>query len=234
MMTPFSIKRVNAIFVKDWKDLQRNSYVLFTLALPLFFAAWLGRIGADSAEMIAFPIVFALVIAGAFVQAAMVAEEKEKNTLRGLLLSPASLTEVFVGKSLLSAVTTVVVVIGCIWLAEFSVPSLTLFALSIAIALVIFLAIGTLLGLLSRTVMETSIIGMPVMLIFGMSSMFKSMITNEMILTVLDYLPNELLMNIWVGLESGAAVGESFLVLAAWAVVSVGATVVVYRKRRMD
>ena len=43
MMTPFSIKRVNAIFVKDWKDLQRNSYVLLTLALPLFFAAWLGR-----------------------------------------------------------------------------------------------------------------------------------------------------------------------------------------------
>jgi ABC-2 type transport system permease protein len=234
MMTTFSMKRVNAIFVKDWKDLQRNSYVLFTLALPLFFAAWLGRIGADSAEMISFPIVFALVIAGAFVQAAMVAEEKEKNTLRGLLLSPASVAEVFIGKSLLSGVMTLVVVAGCIWLAEFSVPSLPLFALSIVIALVIFLAIGTLLGLLSRTVMETSIIGMPVMLIFGMSSMFKSMITNEAILTVMDYLPNELLMNIWVGLENGAAVGESFLILTVWAVVSVAATVIVYRKRRMD
>ncbi|EMR06479.1 ABC-type transport system involved in multi-copper enzyme maturation, permease component [Bhargavaea cecembensis DSE10] len=234
MMTTFSMKRVNAIFVKDWKDLQRNSYVLFTLALPLFFAAWLGRIGADSAEMIAFPIVFALVIAGAFVQAAMVAEEKEKNTLRGLLLSPASVTEVFVGKSLLSAVSTLVVVVGCIWLAEFNVPSLPLFALSILLGLIFFLAIGTLLGLLSRTVMETSIIGMPVMVIFGMSSMFKSMITNETILTVLDYLPNELLTKIWVGLESGTAVGESFLFLVLWAVGAIAATVIVYRKRRMD
>ncbi|WP_331711551.1 ABC transporter permease [Bhargavaea cecembensis] len=233
-MTTFSLKRVNAIFVKDWKDLQRNSYVLFTLVLPLFYAAWIGRIGSDSAEMMAFPIIFALVIAGAFVQAAMVAEEKEKNTLRGLLLSPASVTEVFVGKSLLSAVTTLVVVIACIWLAEFDVPSLPLFALSILIALVFFLAIGTLLGLLSRTVMETSIIGMPVILIFGMSSMFKSMISNEVILTVLDYLPYELLTKIWVGLESGAAVGEHFLILTAWAVACLVATVMVYRKRRMD
>jgi ABC-2 type transport system permease protein len=234
MMTTFSMKRVNAIFVKDWKDLQRNSYILFTLVLPLFYAAWLGRIGSDSIEMIAFPIIFALVIAGAFVQAAMVAEEKEKNTLRGLLLSPASVTEVLIGKSLLSALTTVVVVIGCIWLAEFDVPSLPLFALSILIALVIFLAIGTLLGLLSRTVMETSIIGMPVMVIFVLPSMFKSVISNEAILTMLDYLPYELLIKIWMGLESGAAVGEHFLLLTAWAVVSIVATVIVYRKRRMD
>ena len=50
MMT-FSIKRVNAIFIKDWKDLQRNSYVIFTLAIPLVFAAWLGRIGEDNVAM---------------------------------------------------------------------------------------------------------------------------------------------------------------------------------------
>lgn len=234
MMTTFSMKRVNAIFVKDWKDLQRNSYVLFTLVLPLFYAAWLGRIGADSAEMIAFPIVFALVIVGSFVQAAMVAEEKEKNTLRGLLLSPASVTEVFVGKSLLSAFVTVVVIIGCIWLAEINVPSLPLFALSILISLIFFLALGTLIGLLSRTVMETSIVGMPVMLIFGMSSIFKSMVSNDAILTVMDYLPNELLIKVWTGLESGASVGGHLLILAFWAVGSILATVIVYRKRRMD
>ena len=39
----FSLKRVQAIFLKDWKDLLKNSYILFTMAIPLAFAAWLGR-----------------------------------------------------------------------------------------------------------------------------------------------------------------------------------------------
>ena len=47
MMT-FSFKRVNAIFIKDWKDLQRNSYIIFTLAIPLVFAALLGRMGEEN------------------------------------------------------------------------------------------------------------------------------------------------------------------------------------------
>lgn len=74
----FSFKRVNAIFIKDWKDLQRNSYILFTLAIPLVFAAMLGRMNAATDVLSTYPINLALIIAGAFIQAAMVAEEKRK------------------------------------------------------------------------------------------------------------------------------------------------------------
>ncbi|SIT74259.1 ABC transporter permease [Edaphobacillus lindanitolerans] len=233
MMT-FSMKRVNAIFLKDWKDMQRNGYVLITLALPLVFAAWIGRMGEGSTSLAAMPITFALVIAGAFVQAAMVAEEKEKNTLRGLLLSPASTMEILVGKSLLSGVSTLVIIIGSIFLADFKVPSLPLFAVSILLGLVTFLAIGTLLGLLSRTVMETSILGTPVMVVFGMAGIFKEMISNETIVAVIDYLPSEQLAAVWSGLENGSEVGSHLLVLTVWAVAAVAVTVVVYKKRRMD
>ena len=45
----------------------------------------------------------ALVMVGGFVQAMLIAEEKEKHTLRVLMLSPASSVEVFLGKSLLTA-----------------------------------------------------------------------------------------------------------------------------------
>lgn len=169
----FSFKRVNAIFIKDWKDLQRNSYILFTLAIPLVFAAMLGRMNAATDVLSTYPINLALIIAGAFIQAAMVAEEKEKNTLRGLLLSPASTLEILIGKSALSGLMTILVIIGSIIFSGYTVPSLPLFSLSTLLGLVFYLATGTILGLLSRTVMETSIIGMPVLIIFGMSSMFK-------------------------------------------------------------
>ena len=221
----FSFKRVNAIFIKDWKDLLRNSYVLFTLAIPLVFAAWLGRMsGEESAVFSTYPINLALIIAGAFIQAAMVAEEKEKHTLRGLLLSPASTAEVFVGKSALSAAMGVAVVIGSIFLSEYKVPSPLLFTVSVLLGLVFYIAIGTILGLLSRTVMETSIIGMPVLIIFGMSSMVKTMVENTTIVTLIDYLPNEQLN----------AIMENLLVLCVWAASSIVLTIIIYQKRRID
>lgn len=233
----FSYKRVNAIFIKDWKDLQRNSYVLFTLAIPLVFAAWLGRMGDITPALSSYPINLALVIAGAFIQAAMVAEEKEKNTLRGLLLSPASTLEIVVGKSALSAVMTILVIIGSIFLAEYKVPSLLLFPISLLLGLIIYLAIGTILGLLSRTVMETSIIGMPVLVIFGMGSMIKPMVENETLFKVIDLLPSEQLNAIWFGLSAGEKVNDiigNVFVLLIWAIVSILLTVVIYKKRRFD
>lgn len=236
MMT-FSWKRVNAIFIKDWKDLQRNAYVIFTLAIPLAFAALIGRMGEDNPALATYPINLALIIAGAFIQAAMVAEEKEKNTLRGLLLSPASTAEIFVGKSALSGVMTIVVIIGSILLSDYRVPAPLLFTVSIILGLVFYLAIGTILGLLSRTVMETSIIGMPVLVIFGTSSMFKSVVENEILLNIIDSLPNEQLNAIWFGLSSGVGLNgilENLLVLLVWAAVSIVMTVVIYRKRRVD
>ncbi|MEK3991993.1 ABC transporter permease [Robertmurraya sp. FSL R5-0851] len=233
----FSFKRVNAIFIKDWKDLQRNSYVIFTLAIPLVFAAWLGRMGEENTVFSTYPINLSLIIAGAFIQAAMVAEEKEKNTLRGLLLSPASTAEIFVGKSTLSAVMSIVVIIGSIFLSDYKVPSPPLFIVSVLLGLVFYLATGTILGLLSRTVMETSIIGMPVLVIFGMGSMFKSMVENKTLLTIIDYLPNEQLNAIWFGLSSGEGFNgiiENLLVLLVWVTISIVITIVIYRKRRID
>ncbi|MDF2792241.1 MAG: hypothetical protein K0S80_5343, partial [Neobacillus sp.] len=89
----------------------------------------------------------------------------------------------------------------------------------------------------SRTVMETSIIGMPVLVVFGMGSMLKAMVENETILKIIDYLPNEQLNTIWFGLGNGkgfSEIIENILVLFVWVAVSIVITVVIYRKRRFD
>lgn len=157
--------------------------------------------------------------------------------MRGLLLSPASTVEILIGKSALSAVMTIIVIIGSIFLSDYKTPSLPLFSFSILLGLMIYLAIGTILGLLSRTVMETSIIGMPVLLIFGMSSMLKSMIENDMLLRMISYLPNEQLNTIWSHLSNGAGlrvVLENMMILLVWAIASFFITVLIYKKRRID
>ena len=52
-----------------------------------------------------------MVVVGSFVQCSLIAEEKEKNTLRGLMLSPASTLEILGGKSLLSLIATMTIVV---------------------------------------------------------------------------------------------------------------------------
>lgn len=231
-----SYKRIQAIFMKDWKDLMRNSYVLVTLALPLVFAVMYDRMGAGEVGAL-FAINFAFVIAGAFIQSAMVAEEKEKNTLRGLLLSPASIIEVFIGKSLLSAFATILIIVGCILLSNYEIPSLGLFILLSLINIVTFIGIGTMLGLVSKTVMETSIIGMPILIVFGMASTIKAMIENETILNIIEYLPSEQFSAALFELSKGAELGDitkNIAVLGVWAIVAVVATIITYKKRRFD
>jgi ABC-2 type transport system permease protein len=230
-----SYKRIQAIFMKDWKDLMRNSYVLVTLALPLVFAIMYNRMGAGEVGAL-FAINFAFVIAGAFIQSAMVAEEKEKNTLRGLLLSPASI-EVFIGKSLLSAFATILIIAGCILLSNYEIPSLGLFILLSLINIITFIGIGTMLGLVSKTVMETSIIGMPVLIIFGMASTIKTVIENETILNIIEYLPSEQFSATLIEISKGAELGDitkNIAVLGVWAIVAVVATIITYKKRRFD
>jgi ABC-2 type transport system permease protein len=233
----FSLRRVSAILLKDWYDLLKNSYILFTLAFPLLFAVWLGNMDVKSTYSFIFPINLALVICGCFVQAAMVAEEKEKSTLRGLLLSPATTLEILIGKSALSAIVTLVVIVASIFLTGFKVPSLPLFSLSTLLCLIIYIAIGTLLGLLSRTVMETTIIGMPVLTLLGMGSVLKETIDNKIFAKVVDFLPseqfNQIAMNISHSNNSGN-IGKSLLILIVWVILSLVITVITYNRRRFD
>ncbi|MFS1514601.1 ABC transporter permease [Chengkuizengella sp. SCS-71B] len=233
----FSLKRVNAIIMKDYRDLLKNSYVIFTIALPIFYALLLNRIGDEDATFNLLPINLALVITGAFIQAAIVAEEKEKNTLRGLLLSPASTLEILIGKSVLSAIVTILVILICAKLSDFEIVSLSIFALIIFLNLITYLAVGTMLGLLSRTVMETSIIGMPFLMVFGMISMFKPLFNNEIILKAIEYLPGEQFTAAWVTITEGGQFGDiirELIILTLWAVVAVVITFITYGKRRFD
>lgn len=104
-----SMRRVNAILQKDFKDISRNSAVSISALMPLILAFIYGRMGDITIEAHYMVINLTLVVVGSFLQCSLIAEEKEKNTLRGLMLSPASTLEILGGKSLLSFIATIIV-----------------------------------------------------------------------------------------------------------------------------
>lgn len=234
----FSIQRVSAIIVKDVKDLLKNSYmILITILLPLGMAAMLSRSESGDTSLLGMPINLALVITGAFVQASIMAEEKEKNTLRVLLLSPATRMEIILGKSLLSSVITILVVIGSILISKIQVPEFFYFTIMILLSIIIFVSFGTIIGLVSRTVMETSIVGLPLLVIFTYGSIISAMLDIPIISTIISYLPTESFSMALTELDQNGGFSEikwHLLNMLLWAIGSLVIAVIVYGKRRFD
>ncbi|GKV56079.1 ABC transporter permease [Sporosarcina sp. NCCP-2222] len=233
----FSWKRVNAIFMKDYKDFSRNFAVSIVIFLSPVLAAIYGRIGVTAIESHYMLINLTFAMVAAFVQSCLIAEEKEKNTLRGLMLSPASTTEILTGKSLLSLVLTLFTILLSMFLAEYKPANIAVVAIAILLSALFYIALGTLLGLFAKSVMEASVIVLPVMVIFSFGTFITSLAEQYPILKAATYLPNIQLLEIGIKVEAGAGFGDVWLqlaVIAAWVVVMFMLTAVVYRKRMVD
>lgn len=233
----FSMRRVNAIFQKDLKDISRNSAVSVTALMPLLLAFLYGRMGDLSVDSHYLAINFTMVTVGVFVQCSLIAEEKEKSTLRGLMLSPASTLEILGGKSLLSFIATIIIVAISAYLTGYQPENLFIIVVAIILSSFFFIGLGTLLGLFSKSVMEASVIGMPFMFIFGFGSMLTMFVDKYPILKVVDYMPNTQLVHIASKVESGtgfSGIWSNFGIITLWIIAIYALAAFVFKKRKMD
>ena len=233
----FSMKRANAIFQKDFKDISRNSAVSITALMPLILAFVYGKMGDITIDAHYMVINFTLVTVGSFVQCSLIAEEKEKNTLRGLMLSPASTLEILGGKSLLSTIASMIIIVIGIILTGYRPENVVVIAVAILFTSIFFIGLGTLLGLLAKSVMEASVIVLPFMFIFGFGSMFTMFADKYPILKVMDYTPNSQLLELAQKVESGVGivgVSPHLGIIALWIIVISLITIVVFKKRMTD
>lgn len=233
----FSMKRYQAIVHKEWKDTMKNPQILLMIALPILFAYLFKEIGGSRADMVAYPILMALTMTGAFIQAMMIAEEKEKFTLRVLMLSPAKTSEILLGKSTLTAGFTLLTVVISVWLSGVQIPSIPLLSLLTIISLIIYSALGTVIGLLSRSVQESSIVGLPVLLIFLMGPMFAPMLDNETITSMVSLLPSEHFQQAMFALADGATLKDISGHIwnhVIWMIGSIALAAITYSRKRFD
>ncbi|CAM5704834.1 ABC transporter OS=Lysinibacillus sphaericus OX=1421 GN=LS41612_21490 PE=4 SV=1 [Lysinibacillus sphaericus] len=175
------------------KDLQdaRNYAVSVMVFLPLILAFAYNKIGTSSIDAYFLPINLVFAVVTAYVQCCLIAEEKEKNTLRNLMLSPASLADILIGKSLFVFIVTIVVVSLAIFLVGYEPANLLILAIALLLSTVFYIALGTLCGLFAKTIMEASIIVMPVMFIFSFGPVFAlSLASAYPILELAKWLPS--------------------------------------------
>lgn len=232
-----AVQRMYAIFMKDVKDLSKNLFVTTTVITPVILALFYGQQDQLPIEIHYLTFNIALVLVATFVQAALIAEEKEKHTLRGLMLSPASPWEILAGKNVLTFLFTALTLLVCILLAGYEPAHAGIVGAGMVLSIGFYLALGTLLGLLATSVVQASVALLPIMFVFGFSQIIEEMANRYQAAGVLEYLPNVQLVEIARQVEQGAAWGDvtaPLLWIVGWTAVMWGVVFIIYQRRQLE
>ena len=230
------MRRVSAIFRKEVQDFKTNSQVLLMAFLPIILSFLFSRFGAGK-EMLGITTITAFLFVAGFVQSMVIAEEKEKHTLRVLMLSPASSVEVLLGKSILTACLTLGICIVNLFILDQFSGNLLLLGFIFLCGTILFIVIGTMIGLLAASVPQTSIIGMPILMTMYLAVQFEPMVENKVIKKMIGYLPTSHIVKALNSLVGGAGFGSisgHVLNVAVWLIISLFVCLIVYKKKQLD
>ncbi|UOQ84797.1 ABC transporter permease [Gracilibacillus salinarum] len=190
-----NIQRISAIFEKDSKDFLKNITLLMMPFISIVLALVYNRVGDSEAQM---PIMMIYVIVGVTFSTVtsvtimtMMAEENEKKTLRGLILSPASFADIIAGKSLVTSIITfVTLIISLLIIGHEPIVSIRPI-ISMFLLFLFFLMLGIGIGLFAKSMASTSAYGMPVMFLFGFTPMFSIIGFGEdnLVMKIFEFFP---------------------------------------------
>lgn len=232
-----SLKRARAIFVKDYKEFSRNYAVSFCLIVPIVFALLFRSAGPSLPGAIGFLLNISFVLLTCLVQACLIAEEKERNTLRSLMMTPATTMDVLIGKSTLVFVISAVALAIGTYILGYEPASIWAFVAAIILSIILYTAVGTICGLFSRTLLDATLSIMPVALVFAGAPWGVLLADDFPIFKVLDYTPSVQLLHLLDISNTGFTTGDlvkPLLIILAWTVVLTVVSVVLYQRRLKD
>lgn len=206
--------RILALFEKDMKDFLRNMMLIFLPVTPIIIAFFYKQVyGELDLPLMTIYLVIGLTYSGvtASCMMFMMAEEKEKNTLRGLIMSPMTFLDIIIGKSLVTTVITIVALIGSMAILGLE-PLLDVQIMTGQLFLFLFfLFLGIFIGLITNSTAVTIAYSMPITFIFGLTPLFQIFeIRNGVLHKIIDALPLSLLLQVH-DTESWLTLGYLFI-----------------------
>ncbi|MER1959305.1 MAG: ABC transporter permease [Solibacillus sp.] len=232
-----SYKRIQAIFSKDFKEFTRNYSISIILIFPILFAFFYRSDDPTQLFMTGFVLNFSFAMVTSFIQACLIAEEKEKNTLRSLMMTPASIFDVLLGKSALVFVLSAVVISIAVYILGYVPSNYVVFISATGLSIILYTAIGTICGLYSKTVMEASLAIFPVIIIFTMSSFGSQFEDRFPFLRILEFFPSSQYVNLLDVMQVSSKLADAYKglgILLIWTIVVTIISIVLYKKRLMD
>ncbi|MBU3091037.1 ABC transporter permease [Clostridium sp. CF011] len=240
----FSIRRVNALFKKEIKDLSKNMNVLLMCMMPIILSVIYSKLFGGStsgahmqeAYILSMCLNMNLTLVSSFVIAMLIAEEKEKNTLRTLMLSAVSPLEFLAGKAIITLLVSVIINISIFFIIGIDAQYLGRYILLTTLVVFSMIEIGAVIGIIAPNQMATGVIGMPVLMILLMVPIFAKF--NKTLARIAEILPNYnmdiMLEKVFKGQIIGTESAYGIFVILAWIVIAAGGFVYIYSKRGLD
>lgn len=176
------ITNINALFIKQIKDVFKNKQVLILYFIyPLIALIMTQSIGKQSGSSLFFLSIFATmhcVFTPLVSTASFISEEKEKNTLRVLIMSNISFREFLLSIGSFVLLLTVTTGSSFLFMDPALMRNLPIFLCSMAIACCISIIIGVAVGLYSHSMSAANGFAVPLGMLFSFLPMLSSFNTD--------------------------------------------------------
>lgn len=172
------VQNITALFQKQLKDMLKNMPILVLFVIYPIVATVMTNAMSDQPEAVTmFLSVFATmhcVFTPIVATSSIIAEEKEKNTLRVLIMSNVTIQEYLLSIGGFVLIATLFTGCSFLFIHPQTLPASLLFLASVAIGGLISLALGMFIGLLSKNAAAANGLAVP----FGMIFAFLPMLAN--------------------------------------------------------
>ena len=240
----FSFRRVNALFKKELNDLSKNINVSIMYILPIIVSFIFSKlIGGNTSSsnggkiyMLNMCVGMNITIVSCFVMSILIAEEKEKNTLRTLMLSGVSPLEFFTGKALITFVTSETINVVMFFIFKINTQYLVPYILLTTLVVFSMIGMGVIVGIVSPNQMATGVVGMPILMIFLLIPTFTRF--SKTVTKIAELLPNYnmnlILEKVFKGEGIGNGATYSIAVILIWIIITATGFVFAYNKVGLD
>lgn len=230
------IRKIYAIWKKQIKDTLKNKEVLLQFVMfPVLTAIMQGSINIEGMPKNYFISLFATMYIGMApltAMAAIISEEKERGTLRVLLMSNVKAGEYLIGAG---GYVFMICSFGAVFfgvLGGFRGAELVGFVLAMCVGILISLLLGAAIGVKSRSQMAATSIAVPTMMVLSFLPMLASF--NDKVARVSKYIFSQQCSKIMEGIGVHGAGTESMVIIGVNFLLVIVLFVFLYRKYGLE
>lgn len=173
-----STRKIMILYRKDILDILKNISISISCIMPLFFAILYRYMFTDlplpEGYLLTLILALNLTMTAVIIPATSIAEEKEKHTLRTLMLSNISGLEFCMSKMLTTSSLLLITNILIFFILDVSPVHIPALILATLVGSLPMILLGAVIGLAARDQMTAGVYEVPLMLIFLLPSIFAA------------------------------------------------------------
>lgn len=227
-----SMRKIIAVFQKTYKDMLKNkkSLILFFL-FPIMALVFYNLIPEEKEFFSTIFLPVHLIIVPASMITAIISEEKEKNTLRQLIMANVTSLEYFIGIGLFVFIISILTTSLFLIIISLSAIEFLRFYIIISLAILCSMVIGAVIGIISKNQMNANAMIMPLSIILGILPIFSAF--NDTVKNIASIFYTQTLTNVITSISTSISI-KDYAIMFLNILICLIIFTFVFKKKKLD